>query len=411
MGAQKFNRLYLHIGKHKTGTTALQFFLKKNDSLLAQKGIIYPEEGRSQTGGHHDLFMAVNPSKPENYTGNSLNETIRILAQKANKEFDLLLSTESLSKLKDVSLIEDVKKVASCVKIIMYLRRQDTYIESAYAQRIKHTYSASIDAFLQEEHTLDYEKLCDRWAEVFGKGNIIIRPYEKKQFKNSNIFSDFMGILGVEDISTFAIPKANINPSLNKDAVYFKKLVNRLNLSNTEKTNLHEPLVNFSVMRGKSRHTFPELSPRRQIKLLEKYKESNAQVAYHYLGRRDKMLFYDPWPMLDDAWDEYPGLTRDMVLLIADYIAFNTPELFSVLISGIRDSLESTDVEVHTAASILMPVLELTNRFSVRALHPKRAIRKFFYILKKTPTKRVLKKNPYLYDKLYGLYKKLTKNY
>jgi hypothetical protein len=36
------NRIYLHVGRHKSGTTQIQRFLKKNRPLLAEQNIDYP---------------------------------------------------------------------------------------------------------------------------------------------------------------------------------------------------------------------------------------------------------------------------------------------------------------------------------------------------------------------------------
>src|SRR5690606_9489375 len=38
--------IVLHVGAHKTGTTAIQYHFWKNDSDLARYGILYPKAGR-----------------------------------------------------------------------------------------------------------------------------------------------------------------------------------------------------------------------------------------------------------------------------------------------------------------------------------------------------------------------------
>ena len=48
-------KLLLHIGIHKTGTTAIQYLLLHNAKLLAEQGFLVPQSGRPsyEPFGHH----------------------------------------------------------------------------------------------------------------------------------------------------------------------------------------------------------------------------------------------------------------------------------------------------------------------------------------------------------------------
>src|SRR5690606_19912977 len=55
-------RLILHIGRHKTGTTRLQFFLDKHAEELRRLGACYPLTGREapterERTAHHQLAL------------------------------------------------------------------------------------------------------------------------------------------------------------------------------------------------------------------------------------------------------------------------------------------------------------------------------------------------------------------
>src|SRR5699024_12805516 len=54
--------VYLHIGAHKTGTTALQYFLWNNRKRLRKEGYLYPKLG---LGGYSHGVLA-NVIKPNN---------------------------------------------------------------------------------------------------------------------------------------------------------------------------------------------------------------------------------------------------------------------------------------------------------------------------------------------------------
>ena len=51
-------KLILHIGRHKTGTTAIQRFLYGNPELLRANGYCYPDHGAIGFG-HHDIAGAL----------------------------------------------------------------------------------------------------------------------------------------------------------------------------------------------------------------------------------------------------------------------------------------------------------------------------------------------------------------
>jgi hypothetical protein len=412
MSSPKFDCLYLHIGKHKTGTSVLQKFFQTNEMELAKRGIIYPKLGRNPTGAHHNFFMPVNPSKPKDYAGKTLEENIKALTKLAGKGRNLLMSTESLSKLQDVSILQGLKSIASHVKVIIYLRRQDSYVESAYSQVIKDKYQGSIYEFIKGR-ALDYKEICDRWSEIFDKENIIVRPYEREQFKDNSIFSDFMAILGIDDISAFSMPKINSNPSLNKDAIQFKRLVNMLNIADAHKRKMQEPLVDISIRKGKGElfQNHSILSPIEKIEFLERFKESNSMVAYDYLNRNNKILFYDPLPELDADWSPYPGLDRNTVLEIADYMSIETPELFEILTSGIQEGLASKNLEIYNAAKTLKPALDLENRTISKLVKPAKIFRKILQSINKLPIKSFLEKHPNLYAMLVRVYQRLVKDY
>jgi len=58
------DRLVLHIGSHKTGSTAIQRSLRDATDLLLERGILYPRTGRSGVGHAQLANELVNTSGP-----------------------------------------------------------------------------------------------------------------------------------------------------------------------------------------------------------------------------------------------------------------------------------------------------------------------------------------------------------
>ena len=359
MKKYSFDQLYLHVGQHKTGTSALQKFLQINEKVLSQYGILYPKEGRNLSGAHHRFFM---PTQiPSNIY--SLENNVDMLIQKERDEKIVLMSTESLSKVRDLSNLQVLRRVAAKIKIIIYLRRQDTYFESAYSQMVKKEHTGDIRDLIRKG-AVNYRKICEHWASFFGKENIIVKPYECQQFVNHDLFADFLSIFGIDKISEFTIPQSNHNPSLSAEAIYFKRLLNQLEIDKRTKSKTQKPLTEFSVMKSKEKKSreYTLLSPSEKKALLERYAESNAWVALEYLNRPNQPLFYAPLPKADDEWAPLAEMTEKTITEIAHYIANKTPDLFNTIKQGVQNGINATNENVRHAAQQLKPILSIKEK-------------------------------------------------
>jgi hypothetical protein len=205
----KINRpsLYVHIGSPKTGTTALQKFIRVNRDTLENNNLRYPDTA----------------SKAMNYLAFSMLDSVPELVHQLPIDMNELYATLELGGEVNVISAEAFFVCSSdkylgaalptrlrllltdkCdVKIIVYLRRQDKFIESIYSQYVKlhaHSsfYTKTIQDFIEEYSCyLDYYKILSNWAQVFGRENIIVRVYEKGQLKDCDIVSDFISTIGL----------------------------------------------------------------------------------------------------------------------------------------------------------------------------------------------------------------------
>ena len=91
--------IYLHIGMPKTGTTALQNFLRVNSGGLSDLGLHYMAAGRSRPGGKGNLPISHNRIVFDIAQGGPMQETIRadIAAEYTSNSADVcLVSSEML---------------------------------------------------------------------------------------------------------------------------------------------------------------------------------------------------------------------------------------------------------------------------------------------------------------------------
>jgi len=153
--------IYLHIGPGKSGTSAIQSFLAKNDENLKKHGYLYPELDNIEdskngvvTGGNgatlaRSLLDEQHPFslRDKNAKVSILNKFEKILSE--NTHYNLIISSELFSML-DVGSIKNLNEILVKypfdVKFIFYLRRHDEIVESDYAQQVKkHGYFKSLD--------------------------------------------------------------------------------------------------------------------------------------------------------------------------------------------------------------------------------------------------------------------------
>jgi hypothetical protein len=224
---------YLCPGAHKTGSTALQTALSKNRSGLQQKGVHYVERSeffKSDLWPYLKSFRgASGPARAED-----LPAPVRAEAETMfPADMNLILSIENLfgevsrNTYPGVSTALRIIQAAAPkhdLKIVYYIRRQDSFIESSYIQRIhKGTYEefAAYWDMLQEAD-LDWLGIVGRMEAEVGRDAITLRAFEtiKKGYRRYAL--DFFNIVapGYEpDI----VEDANSNVSLSEPAIKIAK--------------------------------------------------------------------------------------------------------------------------------------------------------------------------------------------
>ena len=231
--------LYLHIGFHKTGTTALQGFFYPNRKLLLERGFLYPTVEMSPNGQQAYPY-AINEVPMKRFNGPPDKVALRaqfLAAVEAANPKQVLISSENFGGAREATMIQGCKEffVGFQVKIVVYLRRQDDYFCSVYQQRVKppHQFKGRI-ADLDIAWEMDYWQRLLPWAQAFGAENLIVRPYERAQFPQGDIFADFMQLLGLTTAGC-DIPKKEFNISLNPRQTEMLRLCNQFDIPQKDK--------------------------------------------------------------------------------------------------------------------------------------------------------------------------------
>ncbi len=285
-------RLVLHIGVHRTGTTSIQDWLHGNRGTLAAQGVHYAFDGPN----HNDLVRDLEISD-----SNGSRIVNRIIAEAATTDAGtVVLSAEDLSWAMHVYRLAPLKSVFD-VQVVCYLRRQDAWLESWYNQNVKWPWNArashlSPGEFLQrrgEHHWIDYEATLRRWCDTFGPDAIVARSYEEIRAGGS-LIEDFATFCGI-DPASLSPPEKEANASVSSTALMMLRLMKLIEKPPPQRVMLISAVREVMDVPGAEvePHVF---SPRQRREVMEAYAASNARVARDYLGREGGNLFTTPMP-------------------------------------------------------------------------------------------------------------------
>lgn len=333
--------LYLHIGRPKTGSTAIQEFLNINKEPLHKMGYFIPNTGLYY-GSHGPFAWLLYKELADSYDNiywtycrewavesempDSLWYDLQREIELDNSE-NIILTTEELGIL-DASTKEAqglLRKHLSGfdVKVIIYIRRQDAFLESVYNQAVKgkelrfegtfHDYLRYVGPPLSDD--LDHALICDRWADSFGFRNIDVHPFEKQQF-NSNLYSDFLSAIRIEMTDCFVVPNKEANVSLSREGLEILRYVNKQRLSQEKRQKVLSILSNMD--NNRNIRMFSLISPSERQNILDKYKRGNEYIARKYLRRESGRLFVSPEPKSDTSW--YPLDKKEIEYIYQDLI-------------------------------------------------------------------------------------------
>lgn len=311
-------RLYLHVGTPKTGTSMIQFFMVKNQGLLLRKGYSYPNfgftfEGIGQNRNAHFLtheYYDDDKNRLYDEERKLQEQGFAKLLEELQQNKNVVLSDEHIWTGYRVmenfweNLFQKITGAGHELKVVVYLRRQDAYIQSYWAQLVKETSKESFSAYIKkkryEKSKLYYDTELDTIASVIGMDNLIVRVYEKGQYYggNGNLVEDFLHIIGLELTEEYKGSEKIVNGNISGDCLEVKRILNRMPEFRARKNFLIPVMQKVSVREGKSSDYSRAacFTEGQRIEFLEQFKEGNSIVAKKYLNKDSGILFEEKAP-------------------------------------------------------------------------------------------------------------------
>ena len=217
-------KLILHIGTEKTGTTSIQSALVKNRDKLENNNYFFPMSlgPRSQVKLANYALADGVISNLRIMDGIHTSSDVIPYREKVEKELaaelqrtkasTVVMSNEHCSS-RLVSLV-DINRLKHFlsdyfddIKIVVYLRQQESFLSSWYSTSVKNGNSKKIPNALnfRNNNMFNYDLLLQKWEQVFGKNNIILKIFEKEDLENGDVVEDFFKLLNISDFKNVIV--------------------------------------------------------------------------------------------------------------------------------------------------------------------------------------------------------------
>ena len=174
--------LLVHIGCAKGGSSAIQAGLRLNQEELVRRGVAVPGTDLTSTSTVTGTHAAFFESRLQERRATPLPELADLLdetAASANAS-TVVISAENLSNPNGFEAIFASLADRFDVRILLYVRRQDDFLESAWQQwDVKR--GGSLLAWMIRNIRVrgDWCRVVGPWADVFGDERILTRVYDR----------------------------------------------------------------------------------------------------------------------------------------------------------------------------------------------------------------------------------------
>jgi len=373
-------KIYLHIGTHKTGTTALQFFLWNNRIRLKELGFLYPTIGLGGGYSHGVLANIIKPNNQDDRLTEYKNEFNREIGR--SDAPNILLSSEVFLEGLNIagSVRQFVDQDAFDVIIIVYLRNQVDWLQSVFNEVIRDPYRRftgdifQLREYQQQYH--DYERILEPWVKHFGDDAIVVRPYGNFRYKNA-IFHDFLNTVGIKDLDSFNydVKNTNENIRLHPLATEFLRRANRFAMMQDEYCMVVDELSRIStILADKYGKNYITITPETKNEIVEKFEVRNRELFRRYAGLKDMSLF-ESMKRDGDSISSQSGFGAEVQHFIIDNMKTEVRQFLEMLVDSIKNRKEGKPF-------LRVPPVNNEDRLNEVILRQRLELRKIYEILR-----------------------------
>ncbi|MFY0312405.1 hypothetical protein ACFMBG_21205 [Leisingera sp. D0M16] len=180
--------LVVHIGAHKTGTTALQSSFASLDRVLKKHGVLYPKSNWFHYSQHRLSFALKSWADPNRGDVPDFEREAAALNREISRAGlpTAFISSEELFSCSPEAISRFAGAVqAHRVSILAMVRRPDDLLLSIYNQKAKHpgnNFARGLKAFTSDPAILSPDmtqyRCVQNWCDVFGQDSVTVMKYE-----------------------------------------------------------------------------------------------------------------------------------------------------------------------------------------------------------------------------------------
>lgn len=223
-------RLVIHVGRHKTGSTAVQEHFGSTEHV----DLCYPSAGMRDGGGsafvanHHGLAFSLNDPASVQGAG-PVEAIVDGIVREADGAETVLLSSEVL-QWTSPARTDGLRSIASRLGaeetlVVAYVREYHAYVRSGFQELIKgDRRSHDFLAYARWYADLDLAAFARRLSDI---GPIRLRAYDRSRFPAGDVVRDFHDLIDVPwcEASTRS---DDANPSIGGSLLLLQCLLNRI---------------------------------------------------------------------------------------------------------------------------------------------------------------------------------------
>lgn len=343
----KTERLFVHAGIAKTGTSSIQQDLFLNRDAVHEAGVLFPDTGLFGPGHHRlahfgycqplvdfspNLFDYLDDDYPGNFIelsearrGELLENMLVELGEEihANDCESVVLSSEAFSNWRQAPiemLCRMMKQRNISVHLILYVRRQDEFLESLIRQnekafQVSFQDDETIEALIQH-NAFDFSETLSLWSSEIGRDNISIKSFAALQSSNL-LITEFRSSIGIKD-QTELMDFESVNRSLTRHSTEFL-IEQRNTLDEAELSSLSHILEDFSEINPDKPEWRYHLSPAQRQAVIDRFQPSNFMLGINH-SVDVAALFPEPAIDLNEPWTRYEGLDSNSRQQIEAYV-------------------------------------------------------------------------------------------
>jgi hypothetical protein len=223
------NKVLLHFGADKSGSTAIQNMLYENRQILAKLGIIYSDSrllyNSVQSGNGDKLYLLLK-------TGATGSEITKILSSLVETGKLSIISCEGFSNLSNIQLkplYECLNRLKIDFKVLVYVRNPVDYYMSSYNQAVKrHGYHRDFNEFISES-TWTHASTLMKLRESTPSLDVTVVSYDQnKSHLYKSFWESIHAMYGIDATSKIPESAELANRSLYMEEINFMVMINKL---------------------------------------------------------------------------------------------------------------------------------------------------------------------------------------